>query len=176
METPVAVNSDKGPAPDSRQAWLRLAATMLVSTIGGVGMWSVVVALPAVQAEFAVPRAQASLPFTMAMLGFAVGGVVMGRLLDAAGIVGALTAGALALCLGYLGAASAGSLVVFALAHAIIGFGTSVTFGPLMADIFILVCPPPRRGGDVVFGRKIISPARCGRGGAARHRGLWLGV
>ena len=57
-----------GPAPDSAQAWLRLAATMLISTIGGVGMWSVVVALPPVQAEFAVPRAQASLPFTLAML------------------------------------------------------------------------------------------------------------
>ncbi len=52
-----------------------------------------------------------------------------------AGILGPLTVGALALCLGYLGAASAGSLVVFALAHAVIGFGTSVTFGPLMADI-----------------------------------------
>src|SRR3984885_10391731 len=115
-----------GPAPDSGAAWLRLAATILVATVGGVGMWSVVVALPVVQAEFAVPRAQASLPFTLAMLGFALGGVVMGRLLDVAGILGPLAVGALALCLGYLGAASAGSLVVFALAHAIIGFGTSV--------------------------------------------------
>src|ERR1700689_5442673 len=82
METSAAVSSDKGPVPDSRQAWLRLAATMLVSTIGGVGMWSVVVALPAVQAEFAVPRAQASLPFTLAMLGFALGGCLWGGLLD----------------------------------------------------------------------------------------------
>ena len=86
METSAALNSEKGPVAgpvaDLRQAWLRLAATMLVSTIGGVGMWSVVVALPAVQAEFGVPRAEASLPFTLAMLGFALGGVVMGRLLD----------------------------------------------------------------------------------------------
>jgi MFS family permease len=135
MDAPAALNSAKRPIPDSAQAWLRLAATMLVSTIGGVGMWSVVVALPAVQAEFAVPRAEASLPFTMAMLGFAVGGVIMGRLLDIAGILGPLAVGAVALSVGYLGAASAGSLVVFALAHAVIGFGTSVTFGPLMADI-----------------------------------------
>src|SRR5580700_11992868 len=75
-------------APDSAQAWLRLAATMLISTIGGVGMWSVVVALPPVQAEFAVPRAQASLPFTLAMVGFALGGVLMGRLFDRTGILG----------------------------------------------------------------------------------------
>ena len=126
---------EKVPVPDSGQAWLRLAATMLVSTIGGVGMWSVVVALPAVQSEFAVPRAEASLPLTMTMLGFAVGGVIMGRLLDLAGVLGPLAVGAVALSIGYLGAASAGSLTVFALAHAVIGFGSSVTFGPLMADI-----------------------------------------
>jgi MFS family permease len=135
VETLTAKHFGEGPVADSGQAWLRLAATMLVSTIGGVGMWSVVVALPVVQAEFAVPRAEASLPFTLAMLGFAVGGVVMGRLLDLAGILGPLTVGAVALSLGYLGAASAGSIVVFALAHAVIGFGSSVTFGPLMADI-----------------------------------------
>ncbi len=125
----------KDPAPDSAQAWLRLAATMLVSTIGGVGMWSVVVALPSVQAEFAVPRAQASLPFTLTMVGLAVGGVVMGRLLDAAGILVPLALGALSLCVGYLSAASAGSLVVFALGYGLIGLGASVTLGPLMADI-----------------------------------------
>jgi MFS family permease len=108
---------------------------MLIATIGGVGMWSVVVALPAVQAEFGVPRAEASLPFALAMLGFALGGVIMGRLFDRAGILAPLAAGALALSAGYLIAASADSLVVFALAHAAIGFGASVTFGPLMADI-----------------------------------------
>jgi MFS family permease len=135
VETLTAKHFGEGPVADSGQAWLRLATTMLVSTIGGIGMWSVVVALPAVQADFAVPRAEASLPFTLAMLGFAVGGVVMGRLLDLAGILGPLTVGAVALSLGYLGAAGAGSIVVFALAHAVIGFGSSVTFGPLMADI-----------------------------------------
>ena len=121
--------------PDSRQAWLRLATTMLISTIGGVGMWSVVVALPPVQAEFAVPRSEASLPFMLAMVGFAVGGVFMGRLLDRTGILGPLALGAVALSVGYLGAAGAGSLAMFALAHAVIGFGSSATFGPLMADI-----------------------------------------
>ena len=108
---------------------------MLVSTIGGVGMWSVVVALPAVQSEFGIPRAEASLPFTLAMLGFAVGGVTMGRLLDAVGILGPVTLGAVMLGVGYFGAANANSLVMFALAHAVIGFGSSVTLGPLMADI-----------------------------------------
>jgi MFS family permease len=135
VEAPANAKSEKTPAPDSRQAWLRLAATMLVSTIGGVGMWSVVVALPAVQAEFAVARAQASLPFTLAMVGLAIGGVVMGRLLDAVGVLIPLILGALALCVGYVAAGNAGSLAAFAVAHALIGFGSSVTFGPMMADI-----------------------------------------
>ena len=50
------------PAPQAREAdtvhaWLRLGVSMLVTTIGGVGLWSVIVTMPAVQAEFAVaPR------------------------------------------------------------------------------------------------------------------------
>src|SRR5580700_10716185 len=135
MDTPITAQRVKQPVPDSPQAWLRLAATMLISTIGGVGMWSVVVSLPAVQADFAAPRSEASLSFTMAMVGFAVGGVVMGKLLDRAGVLWPIAAGAIALSLGYFAAAGAGSLAVFALAHALIGFGSSVTFGPLMADI-----------------------------------------
>jgi MFS family permease len=135
MDTLDEQKSPYVPAADSAPAWLRLGATVLISTIGGVGMWSVVVALPAVQSEFAVPRAQASLPFTLAMFGFATGGVVMGRLLDRVGILGPVALGALMLGAGYIGAANASSLVIFALAHTVIGFGSSVTLGPLMADI-----------------------------------------
>jgi len=123
------------PQTDSAQAWLRLTATVLLSTIGGVGMWSVAVALPAVQSEFGIPRAEASLPFTLAMLGFAAGGVAMGRLLDRVGIFGPVSVGAVVLGIGYVIAAGARSPVIFALAHALIGFGSSATLGPLMADI-----------------------------------------
>jgi MFS family permease len=123
------------PETDSAQAWLRLAATVLLSTIGGVGMWSVVVALPAVQSEFGIARGVASLPFTLAMLGFAAGGVAMGRLMDRVGILGPVSVGAVALGIGYVAAASARSPMIFALAHALIGFGSSATLGPLMADV-----------------------------------------
>ena len=44
---------------------------MLISTIGGVGMWSFVVALPTVQTDFGVVRADASLAYTLLMIGFA---------------------------------------------------------------------------------------------------------
>jgi MFS family permease len=122
------------PEVESLYAWLRLAAALTMGSIGTVGMWSVPVVMPAVQADFGVARADASLPFTLAMLGFAFGGVLMGRLTDRFGILAPLASGAVALGLGYVGAGVAGSLLVFAVMHVIIGFGASATFGPIMAD------------------------------------------
>jgi len=70
------------------------------------------------------------------MLGFAGGGVLTGRLADRFGIAVPLTIGTLALGLGYLGVGLSANLGQVALAHGLlIGFGCSVTFGPLMADI-----------------------------------------
>jgi MFS family permease len=121
---------------DSPKAWLRLVTAMMFSTVGAVGMWSVVVALPAIQAEFGVDRAAASLPYTMVMLGFAGGGVVAGRLADRFGIMLPLIVGTFALSAGYLLVGQSSSLWQVALAHGLlIGFGCSVTFAPLMADI-----------------------------------------
>ena len=122
---------------DSPYAWFRLAVAMVLSTIGGVGMWSVVVALPAVQAEFAVARAGASLPFTLTMIGFAVGGVLMGRLADRTGVIVPVMIGAVAIGVGYALASVVGTLWQFALVYGLlIGmFGTAATFVPLLADI-----------------------------------------
>jgi MFS family permease len=121
---------------DSRAAWARLGITLMLSTIGGVGMWSVVVALPAIQAAFGIDRGEASLPYTLAMLGFGISGIVVGRLVDRFGIVRPLAAAIVALGLGYVAAGSATSLWQFALAHGVlIGVGSAATFGPLIADI-----------------------------------------
>ncbi len=122
---------------DGLYAWLRLMLSVLVSTVGGVGMWSVVVALPAVQAAFHVPRAGAALPYTLTMIGVAAGNVVMGRLLDRVGIRPLLMVAGAGLGLGYFAASRAGSLGGFALAYfgPIAFLGSSVTFGPLMADV-----------------------------------------
>src|SRR5712692_9527922 len=119
---------------ESPFAWFRLVAAVVLGTIGTVGMWSVPVVLPAVQAEFGVARADASLPFTLAMIGFACGGVAMGRLTDRFGIGAPVICGALALAVGYVAAGFSHSLMVFALVHTLIGLGASATFGPLIAD------------------------------------------
>ena len=127
---------DEASRTDSAYAWRRLAIAVLISTIGGVGMWSGVVALPSLQAEFGVARADASLPYTFAMLGFALGGVAMGRLVDRFGIVLPIVIAAIALGLGYVAAGSAATLWQLALAYGLlIGLGSAATFGPLMADI-----------------------------------------
>jgi MFS family permease len=119
---------------ESAYAWLRLLAAVMLGTIGGIGMWSVPVVLPAVQAAFGVARADASLPFTFSMIGFAAGGVIMGRLSDRFGIIAPVALGALALAAGYLIAGLAPNLMIFAMVHVLIGLGASATFGPLMAD------------------------------------------
>jgi MFS family permease len=122
---------------ESPYAWARLIASLLVATIGGVGMWSVVVVLPAVQAEFGIDRAAASIPYTAGMIGFAVGGVFMGRLADRFGIVVPVVLGAVSLALGYVGAALSPNVWLFAAAQGVlIGFfGCSAVFSPLVADI-----------------------------------------
>jgi MFS family permease len=122
---------------ESPYAWARLAASLLLATIGGVGMWSVVVVLPSVQAEFAVDRAHASIPYTAGMIGFAVGGVFMGRLGDRFGIVTPVALGAISLGLGYVGAALATDIWQFAVMQGLmIGFfGCSAVFSPLVADV-----------------------------------------
>lgn len=129
--------SRPGDLLDSGYAWRRLAASLALSTIGAVGLWSAVVALPVMEAEFGVDRGDASLPYTATMIGFAVGGVLMGRLADRFGIRIPLILGAVMLCVGYIAAASATSLWQFILAQALlIGFlGSSPIFGPLMADV-----------------------------------------
>ncbi len=121
---------------DSAYAWVRLAAAMAVATLGGVGLWSVAVALPAVQAEFSVARGSASLPYTATMLGIAAGGVLMGWIADVRGIRTVIAIGAVMLGLGYALAAQATTLWQFTMVHAVIigALGASTSFGPLVAD------------------------------------------
>lgn len=119
---------------DSARAWLRLAVAVLLSTVGGVGMWSFMVALPAIQADFGIGRGEASLPFTLAMVGFACGGVLMGKLADRFGIAVPLALGTVLLVLGYIAVGLSSSLWQVAFAHGVIGVGCSSSFGPLMAD------------------------------------------
>jgi len=121
---------------ESRYAWLRLAASVGLGTIGGVGMWSIVVAMPAVQAEFGIARAEASLPYTATMIGLMTGTVIIGRLSDRFGLMLPAMGAVLLLAGGYLATAFAPGIVSFALLYGgLIGLGGSAMFAPLMADV-----------------------------------------
>jgi MFS family permease len=123
-------------AIESPYAWLRLVMSLLLMTIGGSGMYSITVVLPRMQQDFAVSRGDASLAYTLTMIGFGVGGVLMGRLADRFGVMVVVMTGALGLGLGYIAASFAPGLLWFCLAQGVfIGLlGTSATFAPLVAD------------------------------------------
>src|SRR3954451_2818134 len=121
---------------ESSYAWLRLAGSLALMTIGGVGMYAMAVALPTIQAEFGVVRSEASLPYTLTMIGFGLGGIFMGRLADRFGVIVPVLVGASSLGIGFLAVAMAPNLLVFTVAHGLlIGLGCSGTFAPLVADI-----------------------------------------
>src|ERR1700712_5381992 len=136
---PVHAPSDSRPraaafTPDSGQAWVRLALAVVIGSIGSVGMWSVVVVLPVVQAEFGATRGAVSLAFTLTMLGFGLGGVATGKITDRFGIVAAMGLSISFLGLAYVLAGLSTTLWQFILVHVLIGLGTSATFAPLMAE------------------------------------------
>ena len=121
---------------DSRYAWTRLGLTLALMTVGSGVMYIVSVVLPAVQAEFGVARAAASLPYTLLMIGFGFGGILMGRLADRYGVMLPLLVGAGGLGVGFVAAGLSSSLLGFALAHGLLLglLGSAATYAPLLAD------------------------------------------
>jgi MFS family permease len=123
-------------APEDRYPLARLACSLALMTIGGCGMYVVVVVLPQIQADFGVDRGMASLPYAMTMIGFGLGGIVMGRLADRRGVQVPVRIGVVCLGAGFVAAGFAPNLWLFTLAHGVlIGLlGCSATFAPLVAD------------------------------------------
>jgi MFS family permease len=110
--------------------------TLLMVTLGSSSMYVVAVVLPAVQLEFGVSRADASLPYTVMMLGLGIGGVYMGRWADRKGVHVPLLWGGLGVGSGFILAGLASNIWLFALAHCVLlgMLGGSSTFAPLLAD------------------------------------------
>jgi MFS family permease len=120
---------------DSAYAWRRLVLTLILGTVACVGNWSVVTLLPTLEIEFDTVRGGASLPYTFTMLGFAFGGVAMGRLADRVGIVVPVMIGAFLLCIGYILAAFTTNIWQFAAFSFVIGLGSAAGFSPLISDL-----------------------------------------
>ena len=114
---------------------MRLLVTLAIAAVANAGMWAVIVIMPAVEAEFEASRALVSMPYTLTMVGFAVGNLVVGRLVDRVGITISLFGAATLTVASYGLAILSFDLWMLSLAHLLLGLGASVGFGPLIADI-----------------------------------------
>ena len=121
---------------DGPYAWMRLTVSITLATLGSIGFWGVVVILPELQSEFSLSRADATIPYTLTMVGFAVGNVLFGRYVDRWGIVKPIIIAGIGMALGHVGTAMSSDIWTFALIQGFfIGIGTAASFGPLIADI-----------------------------------------
>mgnify|MGYP001409765105 CR=1 FL=1 len=117
-------------------AYVRLAAALTLMTIGTVGMYAVVVALRPIAMEFGTSRSAASIAYAVTMIGFGLGGIVMGRWSDRVGVMWPCLFGSVMLALGFFVAARSESLWQLYLAQGLLigGLGNAAMFAPLVAD------------------------------------------
>ena len=120
---------------DSAYSWARLLITLSIGMVANVGMWAIIVIMPAVEAEFGSGRAASSMPYTLTMIGFALGNLWLGRVVDRFGVTLALNGAAVVIAAGFVLSTFAPSMTVLSVTHLLLGLGTAVGFGPLIADI-----------------------------------------
>ena len=120
---------------DSGYSWFRLFITLLVACTANAGMWLIITIMPAVEAEFGTTRAASALPYTLTMIGFALGNFMIGRAVDRFGITTSLMLAAIGISVGMGLAILSQSIFMLSAAQLIIGLASAVGFGPLIADI-----------------------------------------
>ena len=116
---------------------VRLFASLLLMTVAGSAMYAAILVLEPAAAEFGTGRGAGSMPYTLFMIGFAVGGVMMGRLADRFGIIAPALLASLCLPAGLLFAARATELWHFSASLGVLCglFGMAATFAPVASDI-----------------------------------------
>ena len=90
---------------------IRLTTALALMTLGCSAMYAGVMVLEPLALEFDTGRGNSSLIYSTFMIGFALGGVVMGRLADRMGIMIPALIGSLALPAGFYLAAHASSIL-----------------------------------------------------------------
>ena len=116
---------------------IRLTTAVALMTLGCSAMYAGVMVLEPLALELGTGRGNSSLIYGSFMIGFALGGVLMGRLADRMGIMIPALIGSLALPAGFYLAAHASSILEICLAFSLLcGFlGSSFSMAPLIADI-----------------------------------------
>lgn len=116
---------------------VRLFASLLLMAVAGSAMYAAILVLEPAAAEFETGRGAGSMPYTLFMIGFAVGGVLMGRIADRFGIVAPALLASLCLPAGLLFAARATEIWHFGVSLGVLCglFGMAATFAPVASDI-----------------------------------------
>jgi len=116
---------------------VRLFASLLLMAVAGSAMYAAILVLEPAAAEFGTGRGAGSMPYTLFMIGFAFGGVMMGRLSDRFGIIAPALLASLCLPAGLLFAARATELWHFSVSLGVLCglFGMAGTFAPVASDI-----------------------------------------
>lgn len=120
---------------DTPYSWFRLVITLIIAIFANTGMWAVITIMPALEAEFVTSRSVTSLPFTMNMLGFALGNLIIGRIIDRFGVTLSVMAAALLSASAFMLSTITSDIYMLAAVHLLLGFGTASGFGPLITDI-----------------------------------------
>ena len=120
---------------DSLRSWIRLILLFIVGVVGTVGMWSVVVVMPALETEFAIDRGKASLLYATTMVGFWLGNFLIGKVIDKFGLKFPIIVAVILLSSSYLVAMISNEFWHLLILQVFMGTAASTFFGPSMADI-----------------------------------------
>lgn len=141
MDTVGARESAVRPADDasieSAYGWWAAAVTVLISSISFGAVTSSSILLVPMAQSFGTGMGSLAFVHTSAMMGAAVGSLVLGRLLDRHGFFVIALAGACATAAGLAIAATTSSLLVLYLAFGVLvgGIGQGAFFSPLTANL-----------------------------------------
>ena len=120
---------------DSPYSWFRLIITLIIAIFANTGMWAVITIMPSLEADFDTARSATSLPFTLNMIGFALGNFLIGRIIDRFGVTLSVIAAAMASGTAYFLSSQVNDFYLLTALHLLLGFGTAAGFGPLISDI-----------------------------------------
>ena len=135
-EITILVNDEpKFVEQDKLNSWVRLSILFAMGVIGTVGMWSVVVVLPALQNEFNLDRGNASLLYAATMVGFGLGNFLIGKVTDRLGVKVPIIVATILLIVSYLLAIISNQFWQLLALQVFMGLSSATFFGPFMADI-----------------------------------------
>lgn len=130
-----ALSFSESSVHDSSYSWFRLSITLIIAIFANTGMWAVITIMPDLETDFETARSVTSMPFTLNMIGFAVGNLVIGRIIDRFGVFISVIAAATTSAIAYYLVSQTQNFYLLTAFHLMLGFGTAAGFGPLISDI-----------------------------------------